>query len=63
MPPPKLTKSPHDEIPPFVPLGTFFKLVINTGSDRDKIPNSDAHVSPLTHAKLDIRPIPRKLEK
>lgn len=38
-------------MPPFVPGGTGLKLVTRRGGERDKIPSSDAKVSPKQHAK------------
>lgn len=51
--PPKVLKMvPIIEIPPFVPFGTFFKLVMRNGSPFERtVPNSEAHVSPLQQEK------------
>ena len=40
---------PSSVIAPFVPRGTGRSVVINRGCDRDRIPNSDASVSPRQH--------------
>lgn len=51
-PPNSETMRPGIDIPPFVPLGTFFLVVIRKGSPVDKtVPSSLAHVSPFEHAK------------
>jgi hypothetical protein len=36
---------------PLVPGGTTFSVVISLGGERDKIPNSEASVSPRQQAK------------
>jgi hypothetical protein len=41
---------PSGLIPPFVPGGTVFIVVISTGCRLDNIPNSDAHVSAVAAA-------------
>jgi hypothetical protein len=40
--------------PPLVPLGTFLNVVIKTGWFFDKIPISEAHVSPVL--RVNIQP-------
>lgn len=62
-PPAKLTKSPQVETPPFVPRGTFLKVVIKIGSDFESIPSSDAQVSPLQQAKAAITATPEKVSQ
>ena len=48
--PPKTDASvPPNDIAPFVPGGTRLKVVISLGCERDKIPSSDASVSPKQH--------------
>mmetsp|Transcript_5301 Transcript_5301/g.10539 ORF Transcript_5301/g.10539 Transcript_5301/m.10539 type:complete len:81 (-) Transcript_5301:368-610(-) len=43
---------PKNDMPPLVPLGTSDNVVINVALLAfDKVPSSDAHVSPLQHAK------------
>lgn len=42
---------PPKEIPPLVPGGTGFSVVISTGFDWESIPSSEARVSPKQHAK------------
>ena len=55
-PPTKLAKIPINDIPPFVPLGTRFHVVISKGSDRERtLPSSEAHVSPLQQAIINNR--------
>jgi hypothetical protein len=50
-PPPKLAIVPTTLIAPFVPGGTVSSVVINLGSEFDKIPSSEASVSPRQQAK------------
>lgn len=55
-PPIVLHKTPISVIPPFVPFGTLFNEVTRIGSDFDStVPNSDAQVSPLQHAKTPMK--------
>lgn len=42
---------PSDDTPPFVPGGTRLQVVINNGADLERIPSSEAIVSPRQHAK------------
>jgi hypothetical protein len=42
---------PPIDIPPFVPAGTFLNVVMSLGCDRERIPSSDARVSPKQHEK------------
>ena len=46
IPPMALHMVPHQVIPPLVPCGTVFNVIIDIGACRDKIPISDAKVSP-----------------
>ena len=41
---------PPTEIPPFVPAGTVFRVVMRTGGDLERMPNSEASVSPRQQA-------------
>lgn len=41
---------PPTEIPPFVPAGTVLKVVMRTGGELDRMPNSEASVSPRQQA-------------
>lgn len=51
-PPIVLNNVPITLIPPFVPFGTFLKVVTRYGSESEKtVPSSDAQVSPLQQAK------------
>lgn len=51
-PPSVLKKVPITLIPPFVPFGTFLKVVTKYGSELEKtVPSSDAQVSPLQQEK------------
>jgi len=43
-------KVPIAEMPPFVPLGTRFPVVMRIGSILLNMPSSEAHVSPLQQA-------------
>lgn len=55
-PPIVLHKVPMSVIPPFVPFGTLLNEVTRNGSDFDStVPSSDAHVSPLQHAKTPVK--------
>lgn len=56
-----LTIKPMKLTPPFVPLGTRFRVVIKNGSDPVTEPISLAHVSPLQQANADITAIPSQL--
>ena len=42
---------PIRDIAPFVPGGTGLKVVIKSGLDFDRMPSSDARVSPRQQAK------------
>ena len=42
---------PIFEMAPFVPGGTLFRVVISLGGDFERIPSSEARVSPRQHAK------------
>lgn len=50
-PPNKLASVPPTETPPFVPGGTVFSVVIRIGGREERIPSSDARVSPRQQAK------------
>jgi len=50
-PPRKETAVPTSDMAPFVPGGTGFKVVIRIGLAGDKIPSSEARVSPRQQAK------------
>ena len=50
MPPPAIeTAVPRRDMAPFVPGGTCFKVVTRIGFDFDKMPSSEASVSPKLH--------------
>lgn len=42
---------PNRDIAPFVPGGTSLRVVIKRGLDFDRMPSSDARVSPKQQAK------------
>lgn len=49
-PPPIIeTAVPNKDTPPLVPGGTVFSVVIRIGRDLDRIPSSEARVSPRQH--------------
>jgi hypothetical protein len=49
-PPPAIeTAVPSNDIPPFVPGGTVFKVVMSMGLDFERMPSSEARVSPRQH--------------
>lgn len=50
-PPISEAKVPVLERPPLVPGGTTLRVVIRMGGERDRMPSSDARVSPRQHAK------------
>ena len=50
-PPPTDAKVPVGDSPPFVPGGTGLSVVIRMGGERERMPSSDARVSPRQHAK------------
>ena len=50
-PPESEASVPTKEIPPLVPGGTRANVVMRIGGDFDKIPSSEASVSPRQHAK------------
>lgn len=50
-PPARDARVPARDIAPLVPGGTLANVVIKRGGDLDKIPSSDAIVSPKQHAK------------
>lgn len=50
-PPPREASVPIRESPPFVPGGTGFSVVMRIGGERERMPSSDARVSPRQHAK------------
>jgi hypothetical protein len=50
-PPNKLARVPPKETPPFVPGGTDFSVVIRTGGWEERMPSSEARVSPRQQAK------------
>jgi hypothetical protein len=50
-PPARDARVPEVDVAPLVPGGTLAKVVIRRGGDLDKIPISDAMVSPKQHAK------------
>lgn len=59
-----LTNKPTGVTPPFVPLGTRFRVVIRNGSDfPTTAPISLAQVSPLQQANADITAIPNQLDR
>ncbi len=45
---------PRADTPPFVPGGTLLQVVIKKGADLERMPNSDAIVSPRQQAKCLI---------
>ena len=51
VPPARDDRVPMVDIPPLVPGGTGFRVVIRIGGDLDKMPSSEASVSPRQHAK------------
>lgn len=50
-PPNKLARVPPSETPPFVPGGTDLSVVIRTGGWEERMPSSEARVSPRQQAK------------
>ena len=50
-PPPRDDKVPTTDMPPFVPGGTGLREVMRIGRERERIPSSEASVSPRQHAK------------
>lgn len=50
-PPDSDARVPTSDTPPFVPGGTREKVVMRIGGDLDRIPSSEASVSPRQHAK------------
>lgn len=44
------TTVPRTDMAPFVPGGTRLKVVMSRGGDFERIPSSDASVSPMQHA-------------
>lgn len=50
-PPAREASVPTRDMPPLVPGGTGFKVVMRIGGDVDRMPSSDASVSPRQHAK------------
>ena len=44
------TVVPRTDMAPFVPGGTRLKVVMSRGGDFERIPSSDASVSPMQHA-------------
>lgn len=50
-PPDRDARVPTSDTPPFVPGGTREKVVMRIGGDLDRIPSSEASVSPRQHAK------------
>ena len=58
MKPPKIdARVPVLEIPPFVPGGTVLRVVMRMGGVLDRIPSSEARVSPRQQEKClkDVR--------
>lgn len=51
MPPTSEQRVPRKETPPLTPGLHFFKVVMRIGADLERIPSSDASVSPRQHAK------------
>ena len=51
VPPANEERVPMVDIPPFVPGGTGFRVVMRMGGERDKMPSSEASVSPRQQAK------------
>lgn len=51
MPPAAEAAVPVRETPPFVPGGTTLNVVISRGGVFERIPSSEASVSPRQHAK------------
>lgn len=50
-PPARDATVPRTDRPPLVPGGTGLNVVIKIGGDLDKMPSSDAKVSPKQQAK------------
>jgi hypothetical protein len=50
-PPNKLASVPPSDIPPFVPGGTVLSVVIRIGGCEERMPSSEARVSPKQQAK------------
>lgn len=50
-PPETEAKVPRVDTPPFVPGGTRLNVVMRMGGDLERIPTSEASVSPKQHAK------------
>ncbi len=50
-PPAREDTVPITDMAPFVPGGTGLRVVMRIGRERERIPSSDASVSPKQHAK------------
>lgn len=50
-PPPSDASVPTSDMPPFVPGGTGLSVVMRMGGVRERMPSSEASVSPRQHAK------------
>jgi len=54
-PPNKLASVPPSETPPFVPGGTVLNVVTSTGGCEERMPSSEARVSPRQQAKWLVK--------
>ena len=51
VPPAREESVPMVDMPPFVPGGTGLSVVMRMGGDLERMPSSEANVSPRQHAK------------